>query len=258
MLLGNFDGMHRGHAELLTEGRRLALERAAPLAILQCDPHPRAFFSGMSRFRVATGPAQIRLITSAGIDLIYAPRFDMDFASLAAEDFVEEHLVARLGVSGIVIGRDFRFGRQRLGDAALLQRMRGKHGFCLSVIVDEIANGARISTSSVRMEIIAGNIAAATRLLGHDWVTEIGLDDAGRWQVAADQILPPAGKWPLLALDHRGEEIAPVTITIDLNGQAHVCPPVGTAFLRWVPVTLSALTGPADIAHLSWSKDSHV
>ncbi len=239
MLLGNFDGLHRGHAELVTAGLGLARARGVPLAMLQCDPHPRAYFSGASRFRVSTGLAQTRLLAAAGLDLIFAPRFDEVFAAMTPDEFVSETLVGRLHIGGIVVGRDFRFGRQRLGDVNLLQHHAECLGFSLHIVDDQIADNRRISTSSVRAAIEAGDIGLATRLLGHAWLTQIHPESDSGWQFASDQLLPPAGEWPVAALDRAGQHLAYALVDISEGGQAIMNLPSRTALVKWLPATIN-------------------
>lgn len=245
MLLGAFDGMHLGHRALLDAGRAEADRRGAPLAILQCDPHPRAYFAGPSRFLIAAGPAQRLLLAGAGIELIYAPRFDAGFAATSAESFVRNQLCARLGLAAIITGHDFRFGAGRQGDVALLSRL----GPELTVVADRHAEGGRISSSAIRTAIAAGEIARANRLLGHDWLTAITpavIDPApGRfWQFAPDQILPPCGRWRVTALDAQGQPLARLPIRLGPDATAQGPIPGKTHFLSWQgPETF---TGEAD------------
>jgi riboflavin kinase/FMN adenylyltransferase len=240
MLLGNFDGLHRGHGELVAAGLGLAQDRGVPLAMLQCDPHPRAYFTGASRFRVSTGLAQTHLLAAAGVDLIFAPRFDAVFAATMPDEFVGGMLVGQLHIGGIVVGRDFRFGRQRLGTVGLLQRHAGHSGFSLHIINDQVADERRISTSAVRTAIAAGDIGLATRLLGHAWLTEIHPGGDSGWQFAADQLLPPVGAWPVEALDRAGQHLDNALVDIRDDGQPMMVLPAGTALVKWLPTTLNS------------------
>ncbi|MDE1154729.1 MAG: hypothetical protein PW735_03245 [Acidobacteriaceae bacterium] len=235
MLLGNFDGLHRGHGELVATGLEISRQRGAPLAMLQCDPHPRAYFSGASRFRVSTGLAQTRLLAAAGIELIYAPRFDEAFAALTPDEFILDNLTGQLGIGGIVVGRDFRFGCRRRGDVVLLQHHAERQGFSLNIIDDQISDGRRISTSSVRAAILAGDIGLATRLMGHAWLTQIYANDGAGWSFAGDQLLPPTGEWPVAALDRAGEHVAYALVEICKGGHVSAKLPEKTALLKWLP-----------------------
>ncbi|AMY70468.1 Bifunctional riboflavin kinase/FMN adenylyltransferase [Frigidibacter albus] len=238
MLLGSFDGMHRGHAALVAAGRAEAARRGAPLAILQCDPHPRAHFAGPSRFRICPGLAQARLIAEAGIDLIYGPRFDAGFAVTPAEGFVTDLLLARLHIGGVIVGNDFRFGCARKGDPGLLRALGTRHGFSVTVVADELAGGSRVSSTAIRAAITAGRIDEAQRLLGHVWTTQIWRSATG-WRFADDQILPPSGIWPVTALDGAGRPLTAARLVLGQGGTACADLPAQTALLSWqAPATI--------------------
>lgn len=221
LLLGSFDGMHRGHLALL----RRAAAGGGLISALQCDPHPRVFLAGARNFRLASAGVQRHLLERAGVGLVYAPRFDAAFAATRAEDFVADHLVGRLGVSAVVLGRDFRFGAGREGDAALLRLMGRAMGFDTLVVPDECEEGERISSSLIRAEIAAGRIARAVRLIGHPWL--LGLSRAGGpdggasggegswWVFAPEQILPPDGRYAVETRDAAGRRLGPAVLTIE-------------------------------------------
>ncbi|WP_171060433.1 hypothetical protein [Poseidonocella sp. HB161398] len=210
LLLGNFDGLHPGHLALFRKGAALAAGRGVPLAAMQCDPHPRSFFGGEAGFRIATGAVQARLLAGAGAEVIYAPRFDAGFAALAPGDFAARHLACGLGVSAVVAGQGFRFGRGRAGDMAQLAEAGRRHGFSVNPVADVgcAREGRRISSSRIRSAIRAGRIAEAEALLGHP--VELALAETGpQGQAGFDplQILPPDGLWPVLALGPAGQPI---------------------------------------------------
>lgn len=200
MLLGSFDGLHRGHMALVRAARQVAGGRR--LSILQCDPHPRCFFGAPGRFRISAGMAQRQLLAPV-VDLIHAPRFDAAFARTPAADFVQRQLCGYLGVSAVVVGRDFRFGHGRAGDVALLRAMGQALGFAVVQVADECDRGQRISSSLIRQELAAGRIARAVRLMGHDWRLPVAAVAAG-WQLPPEQLAPPPGLHPLRMFDAAG------------------------------------------------------
>jgi riboflavin kinase / FMN adenylyltransferase len=233
IMLGSFDGMHRGHRTLHTVASQLAQQLNAPLAILQCNPHPRSLFGNGGHYRVSTGIAQVQLIATVGVDFIYAPRFDAAFASQSAECFVRKILVGCLGVRGVVIGRDFRFGHHRSGDAAFLQARSLASGFELIVIDDQNMGGIRISTTQIRGLIAEGDIASANDLLGHEWQTEIHASQGGIWSFPAKQVLPPPGNWPVVAYDRFSRPLSVCNLTLRKDNTAMMPVPPNAAFLRW-------------------------
>jgi riboflavin kinase/FMN adenylyltransferase len=169
--IGNFDGVHRGHAMLLEAAVAEARKRQVPAVVLTFEPHPRTVFRPEAPvFRLTPLPEKSRLITALGLDGIAVIPFDRTFAALSAEEFVEAVLVGGLEASAVVIGHDFHFGKGRSGSPAMLAAEGKRLGFSVSVVpavVDE--NGAPISSSVIREALVAGDILDANDLLGHRW-----------------------------------------------------------------------------------------
>ncbi|MEI4487874.1 hypothetical protein V8J36_16905 [Frigidibacter sp. MR17.14] len=251
MLLGSFDGMHRGHAALVAAATAEARRRDAPLAVLQCDPHPRLWFGGPARFRISTGSAQRALLAAAGVGLVYAPRFDAAFAATPAETFVTAILHGRLRLGAVVVGRDFRFGRGREGDVALLSATAARHAIATLVVPDQCEGAGRISSSRVRATLRAGRIAEATRLLGHGWETEITAagpefdPNPCRWRFDAGQLLPPPGLWPVAARGAGGAWLGRARLALGPDGLAGAALPPATDRIEWlVPDGPAACSDP--------------
>jgi riboflavin kinase/FMN adenylyltransferase len=234
LLLGNFDGLHLGHRYLVAEASRLARTMARPLAILQFDPHPRLHFRGVEPFLIASTSLQRRLLNEAGIDLIYAPRFDAEFASQSAETFTLDHLVGHLGVAAVVAGSDFKFGRARGGDLRLLETM-GRTGYFSTHVVGEFcdphAQGSRISSSRIRDAILTGRLDEAERLLGRAFETTIE-PVADGWSFDPTQILPPDGIFTVEARGISGRHLGQGTLVLQ-RGLPEVRLPAGTSTLVW-------------------------
>lgn len=234
MLLGNFDGLHLGHRSLIAEASRAARTTGQPLAILQFDPHPRHHFRGEQGFLISGPSVQRRLLAEAGIDLIYAPRFDAAFAAQPAETFVVEHLVVRLGISAVVAGVDFRFGARRSGDVALLEAMGRSCGFATYVVGecrDREGSGGRISSSQVRLLIRNGRLDEAERLLGRPFETAVAAGPDG-WQFDPMQILPPDGIFTIEARGAAGRRLGRRVLVLK-GRRLEVKLPAGTMTLVW-------------------------
>lgn len=165
--IGNFDGVHLGHRALLDRVKSRARELGTGACVLTFEPHPREYF-----LKEAAPPRLSRLrdkleqIAAAGIGRVHIARFDAALASLPAERFVEEVLVRGLGARWLAIGADFRYGRGRAGDFASLQKAGQAGGFEVEAIADVKVDGERVSSSSVRAALQAGDFARAERLLG--------------------------------------------------------------------------------------------
>lgn len=170
LAVGNFDGMHLGHAALVSEAVRLGRRLGRPPAILTFEPHPRAHFQPDSPlFRLT--PPDLKAEAAAGLGArgMVTLTFDAALAALPAEAFVEEWLVRRLACSGVVVGPDFRFGQGAQGDAALLRRLGEAGGFAVAVAPASAMDGQAISSSRIRRLLTDGDIAGANRLLGREW-----------------------------------------------------------------------------------------
>ncbi len=168
--IGNFDGMHRGHQAILQ--RMLECARAArlPSALLLFEPQPLEFL------RPREAPVRLTLlreklvqIAALGIDQVYCMRFNRSVSRLEACAFINDLLLPRLPVSHLFMGEDFRFGRGRGGDVALLRQLRKRHGYDLESVPQVLEGGRRISSTQVRRLLAAGDLHGAQRLLGRPY-----------------------------------------------------------------------------------------
>ena len=170
LTIGNFDGVHRGHRAMLQRLVEKTRELQLPCSVLTFEPHPREFFSPASApARLSRLREKLELLTEAGIQRTHVLRFGAQLAALAADRFVEDVLVRGLGVRWLLVGRDFRFGARRVGDFAVLETAAAARGFEVEAMGDVAEAGTRISSSSVRASLAAGDLAGAARLLGRDY-----------------------------------------------------------------------------------------
>jgi riboflavin kinase/FMN adenylyltransferase len=176
-VLGNFDGVHRGHQGVLAVARRLADRHSAPLLVVTFEPHPRQFFAPHAPpFRLTDLRAKLRLAAACGVDAVLAIRFDRAFSRLSPEDFVARVLVQSLKIRAAVIGQDFAFGFRRAGTAGTLAALGRDLGFGVELVAPVQAlgetSGAVFSSRRIRQALAQGEIAAATKDLGHWWEIE--------------------------------------------------------------------------------------
>lgn len=167
-MIGNFDGFHLGHQALLRAARSQAREIGAEVTALTPSPHPRLFFEPHRPLLLLT-PGQLKYWTMAGYGLnqIIEPHFDTRFAATEPEEFIEDLLLNQLDARHVVVGEGFRFGRNRRGDAELLQRLANRKGCGVTVHPPVIVRGAICSSSRIRNCVQEGDIAGAEQLLGH-------------------------------------------------------------------------------------------
>jgi riboflavin kinase / FMN adenylyltransferase len=172
--IGNFDGVHLGHRQVIERAGALARAASAPHAVLTFEPHPRSVLHpDAAPFRLTPFRAKSRLIEALGVDLLFTLHFDHAFAQRSAEDFVERVLVSGLGARHVVVGYDFVFGHSRRGTPALLAAEGGRLGFGVT-IVDPVATpgGPVYSSTRIREHLSQGRPREAAALLGRFWAID--------------------------------------------------------------------------------------
>ncbi len=171
--LGNFDGFHLGHQAVAGEAIRQAKAAGKPAIIATFDPHPVRFFaSHVPWFRLTTLEQRQRLFAEAGADAMLGFDFDAELAATTAEDFVIKLLAERLGVSGVVTGEDFTFGKARGGNTDVLRDLGAAHGITATTVGPVTDAGGVISSSRIRDALKAGECDVATRLLTRPFAIE--------------------------------------------------------------------------------------
>lgn len=168
--IGVFDGVHLGHQLLIGEARRLAAELGARSTVVTFDRHPAAVVRPESAPKLLTDLEQrLELLEATGVECTQIIDFDDVRAKEPAEDFVSEVLVGCLGARAVIVGADFHFGHNRLGDVALLERMGGQHGFevdGVELVASATAGAQPVSSTAIRRALADGELQAAMRMLG--------------------------------------------------------------------------------------------
>jgi len=163
--IGNFDGLHLGHQRILdTVVERARKLRLCP-AVLTFDPHPmRVLAPGQAPKLISTLEQKLRLIESKGIELVLIARFDMEFAALTPDAFIQKYLVDGLQTRLLCVGSNFIFGHRQTGTLETLQRWR--HEFELEEIAPVTSRGVIASSTHIRQRIQEGRVSRACRILG--------------------------------------------------------------------------------------------
>jgi len=171
--LGNFDGVHLGHQAVIRTALALAAKGGRAGGVMTFEPHPRQMFGvGLPPFRLTPFRVKARLIEALGADLLFQQPFDREFAAIDAAAFIESHLVGAMGVSHVVVGHDYVFGRDRGGDCALLAQAGQALGFGVSVVEPQGDTADIYSSTRVRAALVDARPAEAARILGHYWEIE--------------------------------------------------------------------------------------
>ncbi|MHB1951288.1 MAG: bifunctional riboflavin kinase/FAD synthetase [Acidiferrobacteraceae bacterium] len=167
--IGNFDGVHLGHQAVLRQLDHAAAATGFSRAVVLFEPQPREFFMPGAVPRLTTLREKLDRLRTQPLDVVLCLRFDAQLAALEASAFIEQILVAGLGVRHLVIGDDFRFGRGRVGDFALLKASGARLGFTVEATETLLNNGHRVSSTRIRDALLAGDLAEAEACLGRSY-----------------------------------------------------------------------------------------
>ena len=168
LTIGVFDGVHRGHQQIIHRLTVGAHENELPAVVLTFDPHPARIF-GRGEIKLLTLPEErAGLLASMGVDVVVTHPFDRAFADTTALDFMK--LVKRhLGVSHLLVGYDSTVGKNREGNAARLQEIGQELGYTIEVVTALSDESGVISSTEIRKLIATGNVMDAQRLMGHPY-----------------------------------------------------------------------------------------
>ena len=171
--LGNFDGFHLGHQAVVNRAMTLGFHQRRPVIVATFDPHPVRFFKpDVPPFRLTSLDQRERLFAHAGADAMLVFHFDKALATTSAEDFVSEILAKRLGVTAVVTGTDFTFGRARKGNAETMRQLGKAHGIETESVPPVMLDGEAVSSSRVREALAKGDPGTATHLLTRPFAVE--------------------------------------------------------------------------------------
>lgn len=168
--IGNFDGVHRGHVQVLTRMVSDARAVGAQAVAVTFTPHPQQVHRPQTAPPLLTGDTdRLELLAATGLDAVLLLTYTLDFAQQTAEEFVRRYLVDGLHARTVVVGRDVRFGKGNAGDLGTMQQLGERYGFAVEVIEDVTppeGGPRRWSSTWVRELLEAGDVTTATRVLG--------------------------------------------------------------------------------------------
>jgi riboflavin kinase/FMN adenylyltransferase len=169
LTIGAFDGLHVGHRAILAQASRIAGACGDPLTVLSFEPTPAEHFArGTPPARLTCFRERFELLRSLGVDELFCPRFQRINAYEHGR-FVDDILVARLGVRHIVVGHDFRYGAGAAGSVDRLAAAGKTAGFGVTVVEPVYLDGERVSSTAIREALGAGELDSARRMLGRDY-----------------------------------------------------------------------------------------
>ncbi|HEY5924009.1 MAG TPA: bifunctional riboflavin kinase/FAD synthetase [Kofleriaceae bacterium] len=167
--IGNFDGVHVGHRELIRRARELAGGNDATTVALTFDPHPSVLLSAKPPQMISSLARRIELLGEAGADVVVVEPFTRELANRAAHVFVDDIVIGALCARAIVVGYDFTYGQGRSGTTEALRAHGGRAGIEVAVVAAVELGGEVASSSKIRAHLQDGELQAAERLLGRAW-----------------------------------------------------------------------------------------
>jgi riboflavin kinase/FMN adenylyltransferase len=171
--IGNFDGVHRGHCEILRRVKALADARGWKASVLTFDPHPTKVVAPERTPKLMTTPERrAELMAAAGVEQILILPFDRAIAQWSPEEFVKQLLVDRLGARAVLVGDNFRFGCRQAGDKRTLEALGRQLDFAVEIAPAVTCRGQVVSSSGIRNLLCAGRIGLANRFLGRPYALD--------------------------------------------------------------------------------------
>jgi riboflavin kinase/FMN adenylyltransferase len=226
--IGVFDGVHRGHQEIIGHAVKRAKELGIQSVVMTFDPHPSEVVRPGSHPPILTEPPRkAELIEQLGVDALCVQPFTLDFSRLSADEFVHDVLVANLHAALVVVGENFRFGHRAAGDIALLQRLGRSFGFGVEAAPLLTDDSTVFSSTYIRSCVDAGDVQAAARALGRPHRVEgvvVRGDRRGRelgfptanLLTGAYAAVPAEGVYAAWLVRGRGERL-PAAVSIGTN-----------------------------------------
>lgn len=171
--IGNFDGVHRGHREVIRVAEEHGRRLGAPLGVVTFEPHPRELLNpAAAPQRLTPLRRKAELLRDLGVERLHVLRFDERLMRVTAEDFVNGILLSELGVAAVTTGRDFRFGHRRQGDTALLAALMEDRGLAATAVDPVTVEGLPCSSTAIRTALAEGLLDRANAMLGYSYELE--------------------------------------------------------------------------------------
>jgi len=165
LTIGNFDGVHLGHQEILKKLVSKSKKMGLPSLVVSFSVTPETFF-GRPKARLSSFRDKHLFLESMGVDKHLLIRFNKDFSELSASSFINQILVEKIGVKHCFIGDDFRFGKGRLGDFSMLKQASHENNYSIEKLNSVLLDGLRVSSSAIRNFLTDGNFTGAEKFLG--------------------------------------------------------------------------------------------
>ncbi|MBP1748171.1 MAG: ribF [Deltaproteobacteria bacterium] len=173
LTIGNYDGVHLGHKRIIKKVVDKAHEISGTPMLMSFYPHPHSILKPDSYIRLITPPhIKQRLVEDSGIEVMFEMPFNEDLRSIDPESFIEDILIGKIGVAGVIVGYDFRFGKGGVGDVKMLMEYAHKKGFYFDVVGAITLDEEKIGSNRIRKLIMDGDVKKANELLGRPHMIE--------------------------------------------------------------------------------------
>ena len=207
--MGTFDGVHLGHQQLLQQALKNSREVGGEAVVVTFWPHPKLVLAHTHQTPtqlLTTFDEKVTTLAQLGVDHLLKLPFTKTLSQLSAQAFIQQVLVAQVGVTHLVIGHDHCFGKDRLGNVALLQEAGLRYNFTVEEVPPTLIDGVTISSTKIRQLLLAGNVETAQAYLGRPYEIHCALlqQDPGSGQrspnihMAASnphKLIPPNGRY---------------------------------------------------------------
>ena len=164
LVIGNFDGLHKGHVSILNEASKFAKNNKRKIGLLTFDPNPKEFFSKEKNFKIISLNEKQKILSAMKIDYLIILKFNKGLRNMTAENFIEKILKEKISPYKIVVGKEFKFGKNRAGNPNLLKKY-----FYIRIALQKKISGKKISSSEIRKLISSGKVSLVKKLLGRFW-----------------------------------------------------------------------------------------
>lgn len=167
--LGNFDGVHMGHCDLILRMIEDANKNNLKPALLVFDNHTKTVLTGEAPKTITSIEQKLKIFEELGVELIYKMKFDREIMKLLPEEFVRDILVLKLNVKSVVVGFDYRFGHKASGDSELLKELGKKYNLNVIILEPIYIDNELVSSTRIRNLLQEGDIIEANKLLGRNY-----------------------------------------------------------------------------------------
>ena len=172
LTIGNFDGFHNGHQEILKTLKKISIDKKLLSAVMSFDPHPRSFFNkDVDNFNIYTKKDKLNFLKDFGIDIYINFAFDKKLSEYSSNEFIDKILVNKLNIKNLIVGSDFKFGKDREGNVDILNSFSKIYNYEINLVnaVNIKNKKEKYSSSLIRKDIEDGNFENVSKSLGRYW-----------------------------------------------------------------------------------------